>query len=148
MSDGLRIAWRAAVILVLGAILASLIAATASEISDYLEEKNYGQSIEDYDRYLYEGEYGELRRALGRANPRGEEFKPYWDVADAYWCYELYEFWQQARESGALSEEEAAAEDGGGGNSGKYRERLLHIYENSGEQARRYIRSFAGALLP
>ena len=151
MSNRFQFGWRIAAIAALGMLIWSLLAFTFREAADYLEMQGYGQSIEDYDYYLYDGEYARMRERLGSANPRGEEFALYWDVADAYWYYELCEFWRLAAGDGGA--DTGAPLFGAGTADGaayeeKYRERLLHIYENGGEAAGRYIRGFAGALLP
>lgn len=181
-----KFGWCLAALAVLGFLLYSFLSFTIREVKDNLEIESYGQSIEDYDYYLYAGEYLQMRWRLNNANPRGEEFQLYWDVADAYSCYELCRLWRLAEEAGGVNgnagqKAEEAAEGNGleapdsvaempGDNrekiaagsvravsvteedcaryEEKYREQLLHIYESSGEQARRYIRSFAGELLP
>ncbi len=139
MSKGFQFGWRIAAIAVLCLLLWSVLSFSRGEVAEYLEIRSYGQSIEDYDHYLYDGEYIRMRDWLSFGNPQGEEFALYWDVADAYWYYELYEFWQLAAGEGRAD---------GAAYGEKYRECLLHMYENSGEEARRYIRSFAGELLP
>lgn len=141
MSDKWSFGWRLALVLALGLLLYSFLSYTVGEVKEHLSSESYGQSIEDYDYDLYAGNYSQMRWRLNHANPRGEEFQLYWDVADAYTAYELCEFWRLAGES-------PAAEADCGRYEEKYREQLLHIYENSGEQARRYIRSFADGLLP
>ncbi len=170
MSNGFKFGWRIAAIAVLCVILGLLLSYSIKEATDYLEARSYGQNIEDYDFYLYDGKYARMRERLGYGNPQGEEFALYWDVADAYWYYELCEFWRLAAADGSaeagvplLGMEEGAAgivpageeaPDLYGGTvdqtvyEEKYRERLRHIYENSTEEARRYIRGFAGELLP
>ncbi len=106
-------------------------------LSEKLDEGNMGQSIEDYDYDLYNGEYESMRDSLSFYLPEGEEFDPYWDVADAYRYYSQYEFWTLAAEQGLDTRE----------NAQRYLELLQDVYESSGSQARDIIDDFAGELV-
>ncbi len=110
----------------------------AGEVQDYFDRKNYAAALTTYDRYLYDGDYQALGEWLARYNPSGEEYQLYWDVSDAYEAFTQYTFWQQAE---GLEEDAALYEE-------QYKERLITVYEGSGDTARRLIASFAGELLP
>ena len=116
--------------------LALTVTSSISLITEKLDERNWGQSIEDYDYDLYEGEYDSMRSSLSLHQPEGEEFDLYWNVADAYRYYSQYSFWTLAGEQGLDGADEAA----------RYRGLLLSIYEKSDAQAREIIEGFAGEL--
>lgn len=137
MSNGFRILWRLAVIAVCAIFLISSAVYVIESTAEWLEWKNRGQDMEGYDYYLYDGEYMRLKDRLGSYGPRDEKFQIYWDVADAYECFSVHEFWQLALQNGQLSGEYAE----------EYRQRLLEIYDGSSDTARTYIRSFAGDLI-
>lgn len=145
MNDVLKIGWRLIVIAVCALFLTASVWALVSAVSDQLESRTWGQDMEMYDYDLREGNYRGLGDRLASYAPEGEQFQLYWDVADAYECYSVYAFWQQVRqESGASTEDLDAA----GQYAEDYLVKLQNIYKRSSDTAKKYIESFAGALVP
>lgn len=145
MSDVLKIGWRLIVIAVCALFLLSSVWALVSAVSDQLESRTWGQDMEMYDYDLREGNYRGLGDHLASYAPEGQQFQLYWDVAGAYECYSVYDFWQQVRQDPGASAEDLTAAD-------RYAEgylvELQDIYKRSGDTAKKYIESFAGELLP
>lgn len=144
MKNKIKKTIRLIVIGVTAVILLAFVASFIDLVSEWMDEKNRGKNIESYDYYLQDHEYGKLKDRLETYNPQGEAFKMYWDVADAYRCYTVYEFWTDAeRTEGVSAEDDRSAKE----YARNYRERLQQIYDDSGEKAKRYIEDFAGDLI-
>ena len=145
MSNFLRIGWRLIVIAVCAVFLLASVLALVSAVSDRLESRTWRQDMDTYEYELREGDYRGLGDRLASYMPEGEQFQLYWDVADAYECYSVYGFWQQVRQDPDVSPEDLAAAE-------RYVEgylaELQEIYKRSGDTAKKYIQSFAGASLP
>jgi len=154
-----RFVWRYAVIFLCALFIFYMVHFLIDEASSLLEDRNRGQSIEDYDYHLYDVSFFSLRDYLSWHCPQGEEFQLYWDVSDAYMYASQREFWGLVERRLA---EQTEAESAGQGQPGseqsgpyagpeesaekyraQYEERLRRVYEDSGETARKIIRSFA-----
>lgn len=141
MNNQIKIIWRLAVTGLCACFLVICISTLITLVSDWFEERNLGQNIEGYDYYLYDGEYMKLKTRLNSYYPQGDEFRIYWDVADAYECCSLYEFWKLVQENGQADSGEYS------GYEEEYLRRLTDIYENSNENARVHIIRFAEDLV-
>ena len=137
MNNNFRIFWRGAVILICALLLIATLSTLVGEVREWLDSKNRGTNIESYDYYLYDGEYMKLKERLEFYRPRGEAFQVYWEVADAYEDYSVYEFWRLAAEDGMDT----------GGYGQEHLDAFWRIYGDSGEDARRLIDVFAAELI-
>lgn len=144
MSNGMKIGWRLAVIALCALFLTASVWALVSAVSDQLEYRSWGQDMDNYEYELQRGDYGGLGQQLAWYAPEGDQFQMYWDVADAYEAYSVYSFWERVTEDTTASDEDRAAAALYGP---QYLKKLQEIYDISDVTARKYMDSFAAAVL-